>query len=95
MRIYRDGRVIGFWEAGAQALAAGCNGFLTKPIDIATFPKQVEAFLKGDAETLEQEEESLELKKYAQQLVTNLEDKILEQGGDIKLILRLLQERER
>lgn len=65
-------------DSRAQALAAGCNGFLTKPIDIATFPKQVEAFLKGNAETLEQAEESVELKKYAQQLVTNLEDKILE-----------------
>ena len=65
-------------DSRAQALAAGCNGFLTKPIDIATFPRQVEDFLQGNAETLGVNEESAQLKIYAQQLVTNLEGKIKE-----------------
>lgn len=28
-----------------RALAAGCDGYITKPIDAATFPGQVEAYL--------------------------------------------------
>ncbi len=65
-------------DSRAQALAAGCNGFLTKPIDVSTFPSQVGDFLQGSAESLAQEEESEQLKIYAQQLVTSLEDKIRE-----------------
>ncbi|MDJ0754046.1 MAG: hybrid sensor histidine kinase/response regulator [Ardenticatenaceae bacterium] len=65
-------------DSRAQALAAGCNGFLTKPIDISRFPDQVNTFLEGHADTLEAGEESEQLKLYAQQLVTNLENKIRE-----------------
>lgn len=62
----------------AQALAAGCNGFLTKPIDISTFPQQVESFLKGRVDTLSQGEQSEQLKLYAQKLVEKLETKVKE-----------------
>jgi CheY-like chemotaxis protein len=31
-----------------KALQAGCIGFITKPIDIHQFPKQVAVFLQGD-----------------------------------------------
>ena len=30
-----------------RALAAGCNGYITKPIDIKTFANRIQAFLKG------------------------------------------------
>lgn len=30
-----------------KALAAGCNGYITKPISTRTFPAQVRAFLRG------------------------------------------------
>lgn len=30
-----------------RALAAGCNGYITKPIDIKTFANKIQAFLKG------------------------------------------------
>lgn len=65
-------------DSRAQALAAGCNGFLTKPIDIGSFPDQVNTFLEGHADTLPAGEESAQLKIYAQQLVSHLENKIHE-----------------
>ncbi len=30
-----------------RALAAGCNGYVTKPIDVKTFAQKIEAFMKG------------------------------------------------
>lgn len=62
----------------AQALAAGCNGFLTKPIDIAEFPGQVETFLQGRVDALSEEEQNTHLKIYTQQLVQRLEGKVRE-----------------
>jgi signal transduction histidine kinase len=61
-----------------QALAAGCTGFLTKPIDVHRFPRQVESFLHGRTDTLPHEERSQHLEFYAQRLVQRLEDKIQE-----------------
>jgi CheY-like chemotaxis protein len=29
-----------------QALAAGCDGYISKPIDIRELPKQIEQFLR-------------------------------------------------
>jgi len=34
-----------------KAMAAGCTGVITKPIDTRAFPKQVEAYLRGFTET--------------------------------------------
>lgn len=62
----------------AQALAAGCNGFLTKPIDISSFPGQVEAFLQGHVDVLSEGEQNQQLKLYTQQLVERLEGKVRE-----------------
>lgn len=33
-----------------KAMAAGCTGVITKPIDTRAFPKQVEAYLRGFSE---------------------------------------------
>ena len=60
------------------ALAAGCNGFLTKPIDVASFPKQVEEFLHGHDEKLTTDVHTEHLKIHAQNLVTRLETKVRE-----------------
>lgn len=62
----------------AQALAAGCNGFLTKPIDVANFPKQVNNFLQGQEDRLSEGEQNEQLKIYTQQLVERLESKVRE-----------------
>ncbi len=60
------------------ALAAGCTGFLTKPIDVATFPQQVKDYLEGRVEPLSAEERSTHLELHAQNLVERLETNIRE-----------------
>jgi signal transduction histidine kinase len=60
------------------ALAAGCTGFLTKPIDVAQFPQQVDDFLQGHIEPLTADERNIHLQKHAQNLVERLENKIRE-----------------
>jgi len=32
-----------------RALAAGCDGYLSKPVDVRKLPEQVEAFIQGSA----------------------------------------------
>lgn len=63
------------------ALAAGCTGFLTKPIDVASFPKQVKDFLQGMVEPLTADERSQHLKLHAQNIVERLEGKVRELEG--------------
>lgn len=61
-----------------QALAAGCDGFLTKPIDVTTFPQEIAAFLQGRREELDTSDKLHHLERHAQTIVTRLEDKIRE-----------------
>jgi len=67
-------------SAGSRelALAAGCTGFLTKPIDVASFPIEVQKYLQGHSEPLAPAEKSEHLQRHAQNLVTRLETKIHE-----------------
>ncbi|MEM7115925.1 MAG: ATP-binding protein [Chloroflexota bacterium] len=60
------------------ALAAGCTGFLTKPIDVSRFPGQVEDFLQGRVEPLSDNERAENLQIHAQKLVERLETKVRE-----------------
>jgi signal transduction histidine kinase len=60
------------------ALAAGCTGFLTKPIDVDQFPEQIEAFLEGHNQQLSQEDKQYHLERHVQQIVENLENKVRE-----------------
>lgn len=60
------------------ALAAGCTGFLTKPIDVSVFPTQVKDYLEGRSEPLSADERSEHLERHAQNLVARLENKITE-----------------
>ncbi len=60
------------------ALAAGCTGFLTKPIDVSVFPNQVEDYLNGRVEPLSAAEKNIHLQRHAQNLVEQLEDRINE-----------------
>lgn len=61
-----------------RALAAGCDGFLTKPIDISRFPRAVGDYLQGHREELEQKEKLEHLKLHAEHLVERLESKVQE-----------------
>lgn len=60
--------------AKERALAAGAAGFISKPIDVATFEEEVEAYLKGKREKLEQREHHMQV--YQQELVQRLEGQI-------------------
>jgi signal transduction histidine kinase len=60
------------------ALAAGCTGFLTKPIDIDRFPAQVELFLNGYKHTLQPQVLAQSLERHAQDVVQQLEEKVRE-----------------
>ncbi|MBN1979222.1 MAG: hybrid sensor histidine kinase/response regulator [Anaerolineae bacterium] len=62
-----------------RALAAGCNGYISKPIDVDTFPEQVREFLKGRSEEIgSAEERARHLVEHSRRLVTRLEEKVRE-----------------
>jgi len=58
-----------------RALASGCDGYISKPIDPDAFGKQVQAFLAGEREELE--DDSFR-EAYKQTLVARLEEKVRE-----------------
>jgi signal transduction histidine kinase len=62
-----------------RALAAGCDGYISKPIDVDRFPEQVRDFLLGMREEFESPERRAEyLLEYNRKLVERLEEKIRE-----------------
>jgi signal transduction histidine kinase len=61
-----------------QALAAGCDGYLTKPIDVATFRQELATFLQGRREELAAADRLHHLEHHARTIVARLEDKIRE-----------------
>lgn len=60
------------------ALAAGCDGYIPKPIDVDEFPLQVIDYLDGRKDTLTTAEHHHYLSQYSHKLVERLEIKILE-----------------
>ena len=65
-------------ENKKMALAAGCTGFLSKPIDVDAFPEQVYSYLHGKIQTLPDEEQPVQLERYTQDVVKQLEAKVRE-----------------
>ncbi len=61
-----------------MVLAAGCDGFIPKPINVSEFVYKIEEFLSGHKDNMEPEEERIYLQKYNVQLVSRLKKKILE-----------------
>jgi signal transduction histidine kinase len=62
-----------------RALAAGCNGYISKPIDVDTFPDQVREFLRGRSEEIASaEEREKHLLDHSRKLVSRLEEKVRE-----------------
>ena len=61
-----------------RSLAAGCDGYLPKPIDIDLLPDQVAAFLKGMREQVDGAEKVELLQEHTQRLVNSLEQTITE-----------------
>lgn len=69
------------------ALVTGCDGFIPKPIDPFLFVAQVEAYLGGRRDHLEQGREGAALRQFSQQVVEHLETQLKEaQEGNRKLL---------
>ncbi len=66
-------------ETKELTLAAGCDGFINKPINVNAFLFQIEEFLSGRRDRLSVSEEQHFLKKYNIQLVQKLSHKVVEQ----------------
>jgi len=78
--------------ARERALAAGAVGFISKPID-DMFEEQVDAYLNGKVEKLENAEEYL--RAYQQELVERLEDNIRQLSSTVEKNKHLLQQNQR
>ncbi|RME49315.1 MAG: hybrid sensor histidine kinase/response regulator [Deltaproteobacteria bacterium] len=74
-------------EGGEElAVAAGCEGYITKPIDVARFPLQIAEFLEGKSVSVPPELENVYLKTYSRRLVDRLQQKI-EQLTQVNMVL--------
>jgi signal transduction histidine kinase len=61
-----------------RSLVAGCDGYITKPIDPRRLPDQLEEFMNGKREALPQAIEATMLREYSQKLVQRLERQVRE-----------------
>ena len=60
------------------AIAAGCDGYITKPIDVDDFPHQIISYLQGRKDTITNDERQLYLGYDNHKLVERLETKVIE-----------------
>jgi signal transduction histidine kinase/CheY-like chemotaxis protein len=61
-----------------RTLVAGCDGYIQKPIDVDTFPRQVAEFMQGKREHVEEKEQSVYLRELNQRLVYRLVNQVEE-----------------
>ncbi|MBI5295800.1 MAG: response regulator [Chloroflexi bacterium] len=80
-------------NARERALAAGAVGFIPKPIEVDTFREQVDAYLHGRREKLEQADRHHEA--YQQELVERLENNVRQLSHAAERNKYLLQQNER
>lgn len=59
-----------------RSLVAGCDGYITKPIDVRLLPEQLEEFMGGKREAVPQAIETTMLREYNQKLVERLEHQV-------------------
>ncbi len=59
-----------------RSLAAGCDGFILKPIDIHSFPTRVREYIGGRREKIQGAEESYYLREHSRKLVDRLESSL-------------------
>ena len=62
--------------ARQRSLIAGCDGYIAKPINPRTFISEIEEYLRGKHEAVDEEERNVYLEEYSQRLVTRLEDRV-------------------
>src|SRR5581483_8917677 len=75
-----------------SVLAAGCDGYIQKPVDVMLLPKQIEKFLKGHREILGGEEELHYLRKHTLKLAERLNQKIHQLSDTYEANRRLLDQ---
>lgn len=61
-----------------RALAAGCDGYIPKPIDIDRLPEQLRHFLAGARDTMSDSVRAEKLEEYSRRLVGRLQDTVAE-----------------
>jgi len=71
------------------ALAAGCDGYIPKPIDIDQFPQQIVAYLNGYRDTLTDDEQREHLDRYSHKLVERLEKNVLDLQAANERLLKI------
>jgi signal transduction histidine kinase len=76
-------------EHRALTMAAGVNGYLTKPIDVEALPERVEFYLAGGSDFIDQETLTLAKTQYTQEIVIRLEAQIRELEESNRALLRL------
>ncbi|MFT5451221.1 MAG: two-component system NtrC family sensor kinase [Enterobacterales bacterium] len=59
-----------------RSLIAGCDGYITKPINLYTFNEEIKRYLSGQREVVPGAEESQLLREYSGKLVSRLEKKV-------------------
>ncbi len=61
-----------------RSLAAGCDGYIPKPISPETFPQQVRSYIRGRRDRIQPSDERYYLREHARKLVTRLESSLAE-----------------
>ena len=65
-------------EEREKTLAAGCKGFIPKPIDLFALPDQIEEYLLGKTEETTEERRSEYFRQYSEELVKKLQGRVEE-----------------
>lgn len=66
----------GYGEYREMALAVGISGYMTKPVDVETLPREIQAYLEGKKESLEKERTAEMQVVVMQDMVRQLEENI-------------------
>ncbi len=61
-----------------RSLIAGCDGYMTKPINFEALPRKIAEYLSGTKDPIQGTTESSYLREYSHRLVERLESKILQ-----------------
>ena len=61
-----------------EILVAGCDGYITKPLNVSEFPGQLRQYLKGKREVVEEGRRESVRRRYEQRLVEKLTQKLQE-----------------
>lgn len=87
----QDVPIIAITAEGSRntSLSVGCDGFLQKPIDVRSFVKTIESYLKGQKEGLSPEQADEHLRKQSQRIVGHLEQKVEELSAANQRLIEL------